>query len=478
MLYHTLKKPRGFALALTLFLIVLLATVCFGALNVTTLDSRTTTEDYKSSRAFYAARAGIAFAKSELTDSARVSLTSVHTYPKTYLQLSGGGTAEEAFSLVITPASDNLSRVFRIWKVESTGYYDNASRKVVAFIEQESFAKYGYFTDVETNQSGRVIQFCDQDQLTGSVHTNGYFTIDGHPRFANQMSSANNGDSRYTASTGIYKRTDNRNTADNKDFYHAASNDYTKDRQVALNDSPDFSFAGGQESIPLPKSTSADIIDAATAADTKFQGNYRIVFTEDGKAKYYKQKTSNNNTYYEGFPTYAGQPDNPEKVVDTKVSPGVTMYVNGNVEISGTVKGRCTLCASKNMYIVDDVQYENDNNCVLGLLSEQSIIVRTNQNVNQDLYLDAIVMALNGSFTVENYDKGSYRGKLHLFGGVIQNKRGPVATSRSGGGSIVTGYAKDYVYDPKLESMPPLNFPNTGKFRLRYFIDRGSLGGV
>ncbi|MBQ7567592.1 hypothetical protein IJT17_02170, partial [bacterium] len=130
------------------------------------------------------------------------------------------------------------------------------------------------------------------------------------------------------------------------------------------------------------------------------------------------------------------------------------------------------------MYIVDDVQYENDNNCVLGLLSEQSIIVRTNQNVNQDLYLDAIVMALNGSFTVENYDKGSYRGKLHLFGGVIQNKRGPVATSRSGGGSIVTGYAKDYVYDPKLESMPPLNFPNTGKFRLRYFIDRGSLGGV
>ena len=472
-------KNKGFALALTLFLIVILATVCFAALNITTLDSRTATEDYKASRAFYAARAGVAFAKSELTDSAHVSLTSQLTYPKQNLQLAGGGTSEESFSLVITPAVDNPSRAFRIWKVESTGYYDNASRQIIAYLERETFAHYAYFTDRETCLSS-VIQFMEKDKITGAVHTNGYFTVSGHPQVAGQMVSANSGDTSYNKTTGVYTRTDNKKVTDNKDFYHAANSNYSSDRVTALDDSPDFSFAGGQAEVPLPTTTSSEIIEAANMAETAFEGNYRVVFTEQGKAKFYKQVKKNNRTYYDGYPPDTGGQDRPEKTLDTTVHPGITMYVKGDIEVSGDVNGRCTLSSSGNTYIVDDLQYFNDTNCVMGILSEKNIIVRADKNVKRDFYIDAILMALKGSFTVENYDSGVDRGELHVFGGIVQNKRGPVGQTKTSGGHAVshTGYAKDYVYDAKLETMPPLNFPYTGKFIIRYFIDKGSLGGV
>lgn len=472
------RKFSGFALALTLFLIVILATVSFAALNITTLDSRTATEDYKASRAFYAARAGIAFAKSELTDSARVSLTETLTYNRQTLQLNNGDSAEEAFSLVITPAVDNANRVFRVWRVESTGYYNDATRRVLAYLERETFARYAYFTDAETC-NGTVIHFSTGDQISGAVHTNGFFTVSGHPKFSGQVISVNTGDTSYNASQGTYKRTDNKTVTDNRDFYHAGNNNYTNDRPAALNDSPDFSFNGGQSRVPLPSTTSPEIISAANNADTAFEGDYRIVFTEQGKAKFYKKVKQGYSYYYDGYPSKSnGYKDRPQKTLDTTVHPGITMYVNGNIEISGDVKGRCTLSSSKSTYIVDDLQYVNDNNCVLGILSEENIYIRTDKNVKRDIYIDAILMALKGTFTVEDYDKGSARGTIHLFGGVVQNKRGPVGTFNSSTFATSTGYNKDYVYDPKLETMPPLNFPNTGKFTIRYFIDKGSLGGV
>ena len=227
--------------------------------------------------------------------------------------------------------------------------------------------------------------------------------------------------------------------------------------------------ASGFEGIP---STLAEYVEMAKK------------ITEDGKAKFYKETTEKrlvngryqNVTYYKGLPQKAGDPDTPEKSLDTTKMPGICMYVKGKMEVSGDVKGRVTLSSTDNCYVVDDIQYVDDNNCVLGLTSENNIIVRTDKNVQRDLYLSAMLMALKGSFTVENYSSGRYRGQLHLFGGVVQKTRGAVATGT--GSSTSTGYEKDYVYDPKLVTYPPLNFPNTGKYYLRYFIDKGSLGGV
>ena len=131
--------------------------------------------------------------------------------------------------------------------------------------------------------------------------------------------------------------------------------------------------------------------------------------------------------------------------------------------------------------------YCDEQTDVLGILSEQNIQVRTSSN--GDFQIDATMMALNGSFGVENYNSGSPRGKLHVYGGITQNLRGAVGTStvktiRDHWGRVTTevvpatGYSKDYSYDPKLSTNPPPYWPTTGKLVLRYFIDRGAVGGV
>jgi len=50
-----------------------------------------------------------------------------------------------------------------------------------------------------------------------------------------------------------------------------------------------------------------------------------------------------------------------------------------------------------------------------------------------------------------------------VYGGIIQKKRGAVGTFNSGSGAIVTGYEKNYSYDPRLMDNPPPAFPTTGQ---------------
>jgi hypothetical protein len=70
--------------------------------------------------------------------------------------------------------------------------------------------------------------------------------------------------------------------------------------------------------------------------------------------------------------------------------------------------------------------------------------------------IDAAMLALNDSFMVDNYDCGPAHGNLTVNGAIAQLYRGTVATSNSG--TIVTGYAKNYIYDDRLKYRDPPNF--------------------
>lgn len=75
-----------------------------------------------------------------------------------------------------------------------------------------------------------------------------------------------------------------------------------------------------------------------------------------------------------------------------------------------------------------------------------------------NLYLYAAILAVDHSFIVDNYDCGSSLGTLHIYGAIAQLFRGTVSTGS--GGSISSGYAKDYVYDDRLSSLEPPYFLN------------------
>ena len=129
-------------------------------------------------------------------------------------------------------------------------------------------------------------------------------------------------------------------------------------------------------------------------------------------------------------------------------------------------------------------------NDILGIIAAKDVTVADNaintpQNITssslrqfddtKDFYLHSVMMALDASFGVENYDSGptnysdcegtnNGRGCLYLSGGVIQVERGAVGTS---GG---TGYTKRYSYDRCAIMTPPPYFPTTGRFNdSRYY---------
>ena len=124
--------------------------------------------------------------------------------------------------------------------------------------------------------------------------------------------------------------------------------------------------------------------------------------------------------------------------------------------MSGVLRGRTTLYTSGTIVILDDLRYATDPstgrcNDILGLLAGKNITVADNailgpENIGgstwrnfddtKDLFIHGVMMAINTSFGVENYNSGPTdandcegsnvgRGCLYLTGGVIRTAAAP-----------------------------------------------------
>ena len=66
--------------------------------------------------------------------------------------------------------------------------------------------------------------------------------------------------------------------------------------------------------------------------------------------------------------------------------------------------------------------------------------------------MQAAILSVDHSFTVDNWGCGAQEGDLHIKGAIAQNFRGTVGYTGS------TGYYKDYVYDDILKLRSPPYF--------------------
>jgi hypothetical protein len=188
------------------------------------------------------------------------------------------------------------------------------------------------------------------------------------------------------------------------------------------------------------------------------------------------------------FPIYRG------------LNPGTKGVVSftGTIGLSGVLRGRTTIYSTGSVIILDDMRYATDPSAatdkvgkcpdILGIIATDNITLADNailgpefiQPANgngfwknfddtKDVYLHGVMMALNTSFGAENYDQGpnnangcegnqSGRGCLYLYGGLIQENRGPVGLVSG------NGYVKRYTYDHCAVTSPPPYFPTTGRF--------------
>jgi len=312
-------------------------------------------------------------------------------------------------------------------RVTSVGEFNNQKDTVVVLLTRPSFSRFAYFT----NQEGSI-WFVSDDTLQGPVHTNGYFNMSGSPMFYGKVTS------------------------------HDKYSSYSPYRKYNSYTSPNFS--GGSEwgvpELSMPTALPQEYIDAAQ--DSGFYINNRYVwmeFNSDGTVDIAAKNTSSWPYSWE-YSNYNLSGTNGTIYVNYS-------YYNPLVYVEGTVNGQVTVGSKGYILINDDLVCADDprtnpySNDMIGLVATKDIVVYNN-NYYTDRTIQATIMTLNTSssstdnFWVYYYNYYRY-GTLHLYGGLIQNARGAVGTFS--GGSISTGYDKNYVWDPRLKHMSPPNFP-------------------
>jgi len=142
------------------------------------------------------------------------------------------------------------------------------------------------------------------------------------------------------------------------------------------------------------------------------------------------------------------------------------IYIDDTIWVEGTVNGRATIgiAEDKDIIISNDIIYTaKDGNHVLGLISEQNILLPYNSP--EDLEIDAALLAQNGAVK-RYYFPGNTKDNLLIYGCIISNETWTWSWV-SGGGSVVSGYEQtDSTYDANLTYSPPLGFPVSSEYDL------------
>lgn len=140
----------------------------------------------------------------------------------------------------------------------------------------------------------------------------------------------------------------------------------------------------------------------------------------------------------------------------------------GDAYVSGTYGANLTIATQNDIVVNGDIVRSGDT--MLGLIADGFVrvehqVIRDARDprdcknppaTKKDRRIDAAILSLLHSFTVDNYYCGSPLGTLTVSGVIAQRYRGPVGTGDATGAS--SGYIKDYGYDDRLAYRAPPYF--------------------
>lgn len=410
-------------------------------------------------------------------------------------QTMGAGT----YKVTVYPSPENSGVVLKKYTIVSEGNVSGVTQKVEIVLRQQSFGKYAYFTDKEVSSfTGSRIWFISQDRIRGPAHSNNadgsdfqiYWGADPGPIFWGLLTSV--------ANDINYAPKDPATEAEFLQIYKTGSMGYqlgvdpillppSSDAQkiAAWGSSSGFPnvngvyipsgggiYVCGDASVKLQldvngnqqfiikqgTTTTTLTIDLLNDKITKQVGSNTWVYNDAGNGVFY---CSGNITSLSGVvaDNILSLDDPPEILAKSSYTIATDVNAGKNIVITGPLTYNSK--PDPNLPIDDPVNLKPGT---LGLIAKNVIIAK---GTTPNMEIDGVILAgssstSDGSFYVADYNTKKPTGTLRVVGGIIQKARGPVGTFS--GGKVVTGYVKDYWYDPRLADFPPPAFPTTGKY--------------
>ncbi|MBD3368110.1 MAG: DUF4900 domain-containing protein [Candidatus Eisenbacteria bacterium] len=423
------RPERGAALVTVVVIIAAVILVGAALFILGTGESDVVEYGVDGSRAFYLAEAGVDRARSWLEQKAQQDPPQFPASASVSDQPLGGGD----YDVTLTKVAGNPW--VADYNVVSTGTIDGVTRQVSVVLRHETFAQYMYFANEMQD-----IWFISGDSLDGRVHANGHIRLSGSPWFGMKVTSS-------------------------------------EESFIVWGDSEPV-FEGGYElgvpEIPLPMSPElvGELSGEAASGGVHaggLSGNsayYEVVLGRGGNPGYLSYRAYERQGWW-GYQW--------SDWVDVSIASmnGIAWF-DEPVALNGVLDGELTIGSSEDIYITDDLTYDGatpgqgpgaDCDDILGIVSAGDVVVANTAANRDDVEIHAHMMALDESFTVEDYGSGSPRGKLTIYGGFAQKRQGAIGMFQHGYG-IIHGYQKDYHYDPRLVTLSPPGYPRTGKYNV------------
>ena len=377
------------------------------------------------------------------------------------------------------------------FKIRATGRPRTKSklkRSLIAQFRRRSFLDFLYFTEYETADPASYSNATEQQWAAANCadrpyaqrpQTGGPSPLDGctEIRFADFDSIQgpfHTNDVILTCGTAEFGRV---NGADSIEFSGPAPG-YRKDGG-SCSGSPVFNgpVRAGVKPLNMPP-TNATLKTVASQGAVRgdYIGETWIRFNTDGT---YTVKNPNisgcgltssgcsrqpptNGVIYVATPTTGANCDTtPPKDIGATYA---TRNACGNLYVSGTYKNSTTLAAQNDIIVRPwsstssngDLKRDTTSDAVMGLIAQNFVRVYhpcpESSPLMKTVQIDAAILSIDHSFTVDNWDCGSQLDDLDVNGAIAQKYRGPVGTS---GG---TGFKKDYKYDDRLRYRSPPYF--------------------
>lgn len=423
------SSESGISLIAVILVTVLMTTISVVTLSLVVTDNRVTAHHLESARAFWLSEAGIERALLWLRnqDPPPGGISPFTLYNNVSIDDNEAGS----YSVVIDPVDANANTYIKQYDIYSTGNDGAIARQIQIRVQMTTFGKYAYLTGSE---GYGTIWFTTGDVIEGPLHSNDQISILGSPTFLGKVTSAYN---------SFHKGSP----------YHPT---FKKGYQLGV---PQITFPTFQDVNDNYWAVNDD--PPSLVIDARFSRHSSIKFNADGTITYNVWHWHWGNKIYDIHNASANLSDL-----------NGAIFVQGDVQLKGTVNGQVTVIATDNVKITDDIRYADANaqgqpnagcNDVLGIISSKNIIVANTSANQSDVVIDAAILALGNSFTVQNYDSGDFRGTLTIWGSLSQKVRGPVGTF---GWYGQTGYQKDYHYDSRFESIVPPYYPTTGGYEV------------